>query len=102
MIDVGYKNFIEESMIKEITDLSSARSRWNRKEAIAGNTLIDCTQGRKTRSIIIMKSGHVVLSSLKSISLKKRKNTTEKESGNKSEKPINQQLLEAIDNSVKK
>ena len=34
--------------------------------------MIDCTQGRKTNSIIIMKTGHVVLSSVKCGAINRR------------------------------
>ncbi|HOJ64789.1 MAG TPA: DUF370 domain-containing protein [Spirochaetota bacterium] len=72
MIDIGYKNFVNEKKIRKIMKFEKSKTKWIRKEAIAGNVLIDCTQGRKTNSLIIMKSGHVILSSLKQFSLKKR------------------------------
>ncbi|HNZ26487.1 MAG TPA: DUF370 domain-containing protein [Spirochaetota bacterium] len=104
MIDVGYKNFIDETRIEEITDLTTSKAKWARKEAIACNYLIDCTQGRKTNSVIVLKTGHVVLSSLKTSSIARRKNAMLK-SGQKAEvteKPVNQQILDALDKSLSK
>lgn len=72
MIDIGYNNFINEKKIRKIMKFEKTKTKWLRKEAIVGNTLIDCTQGRKTNSLIIMKSGHVILSFLKLESIIKR------------------------------
>lgn len=72
MLDIGYKNFINEKKIKKVMKFEKTKTKWIRKEAIAGNTLVDCTHGRKTRSLIVMKSGHVILSSLKPTSIVKR------------------------------
>jgi extracellular matrix regulatory protein A len=97
MIDVGYKNFIDEKEIREMIKPDSSRARWLRKEAIAGRNLIDCTQGRKTNSIIILKTGHLALSSLKYSSLLRRI----KSCGIKvisEEKTAKKELIEAIKN----
>jgi len=104
MIDIGYKNFIDETKIEEITDLTTSKAKWARKEALACNYLIDCTQGRKTNSVIALESGHIVLSSLKISSVTRRKNAMLK-NGSKvevTEKPVNQQILDALDKSLAK
>lgn len=62
MIDVGYKNFIIKKRIKTILKPHSARAKWLKREALAGRTLIDCTQGRKTNSLLILDSNHLILS----------------------------------------
>jgi extracellular matrix regulatory protein A len=96
MIDVGYKNFIDEIRINEMVKPDCSHARWLRKEAIAGRMLIDCTQGRKTNSVIRMKSGHIILSSLRYTSLLRRL----KSSGIKvtlSRKDINKELLKEMD-----
>ncbi|HOV12988.1 MAG TPA: DUF370 domain-containing protein [Spirochaetota bacterium] len=72
MIDVGYKNFVDEKKVRGLVSAETTRGKWLRKEAIAGQSLIDCTQGRKTNSIIIMKTGHVVLSSVKCGAINRR------------------------------
>jgi regulator of extracellular matrix RemA (YlzA/DUF370 family) len=65
MLDLGYKNYIDEKYVKSIIPPNSSHAKWLRKEAIVGRMLIDCTQGRKTNSLVIMDTGHVALSSLR-------------------------------------
>lgn len=72
LLDVGYKNFIDSEKITAIISPNTSRSKWIRKEAIESHTLVDCTQGRKTNSMIILSTSHIVLSSLKYKSLLKR------------------------------
>ncbi len=72
MIDVGYRNFVDEKRIRSLHKPETTRGKWLRKEAISGQCLIDCTQGRKTNSIIRLGSGHVVLSSAKLSSILKK------------------------------
>ena len=96
MIDVGYKNFIDEIQIDEMIKPECSRARWLRKEAITGRMLIDCTQGRKTNSIIKMRTGHIVLSSLRYSSLLRRL----KSSGikvNIRKKDVAKELVEEMD-----
>jgi extracellular matrix regulatory protein A len=47
-----------------IVNPTSSPMRRLREDARQGNRLIDATQGRKTRSIIILDSNHVVLSAI--------------------------------------
>ncbi|OHD16250.1 MAG: hypothetical protein A2086_10950 [Spirochaetes bacterium GWD1_27_9] len=96
MIDVGYKNFIDEAKITEILKPDTSRSKWVRKEAVAGMTLIDCTEGRKTNCIILLKTGHTILSSIRFASLIRRL----KSSGfvlKKKEKDIKKDLIDAME-----
>jgi extracellular matrix regulatory protein A len=97
MIDLGYKNFIDEKLIVDTLTPDSSRARWLRKEAIAGRSLIDCTQGRKTNSLIVLKTGHIALSSLKHSSLERRIKFSETKQVYE-EKTAKKQLLEAIKN----
>ena len=72
MIDVGYKNFIDEKRVRKLYRPETTRAKWLRKEAVAGQVLIDCTQGRKTNSIITLRGGQVVLSSARCTSIVKK------------------------------
>ena len=72
MIDVGFKNFIDSDRILFITTPSSSKVRWLVKDAIAGRRLINCTQGKKVSSIIILNTDHIVLSSMKCLNLKNK------------------------------
>ena len=79
MFDVGFKNYIRSDLIYKVIPTKSSFARWIVKEAIANKKIINCTQGGKTKSIIIMKSRHVVLSTIKCLSIKKRLETHQKE-----------------------
>jgi len=55
-----------------ILQAESAGAKRLRSEAKDVSRLIDATQGRKTRSIIVLESGHIVLSAIRPDSLTKR------------------------------
>lgn len=78
MIDVGFKNYILIDKIDYILKPGSSKVKWLIRESYASNRLINCTQGKKVCSIIILSTNHVVLSCLKYSSLIKRLKTNEK------------------------
>ncbi len=99
MLDIGYRNFIDENRIRDIYPAGSSHTAWLRKEASAGAMLIDCTQGRKTNSLIVMYSGHLVLSHLQADSIIRRiQNLTEEKvnSDIESKKELKTQMLNAL------
>lgn len=64
LLNIGFGNaVVAERVIAVITPLSASGKRL-REEARESNRLIDATHGRKTRSIIIMDSSHIVLSAM--------------------------------------
>ena len=64
LINIGYGNMVSAERIVTIVSPDSAPIKRIIDEAKAKGTLIDATYGRRTRSVIIMDSGHVILSSL--------------------------------------
>ena len=64
MINVGFGNTVVASRILAVVNPKSSPMKKLREEAKTGNKLIDVTEGRRTRSIIILDSNHVVLSSV--------------------------------------
>ena len=103
MLDVGYKNFIDEKRVKRVMPFENSKAKWLRKEAIAGNTLIDCTQGRKTNCILILRTGHLVLSSLKSGSIIRRiKSMRAERVKMRDSNNTKEQLLDALSKKFKK
>ena len=72
ILNIGFSNLVLVSKIVGIILADSAGGRRIKSEAKANGNLIDATQGRKTRSIIISDSGHVFLSSISPESLHKR------------------------------
>ena len=64
LINIGYGNMVSASRIVTIVSPDSAPIKRIIQEAKDSGRAIDATYGRKTRAVIIMDSGHVVLSSL--------------------------------------
>jgi extracellular matrix regulatory protein A len=64
LLSIGFGNsVVAEKVVAILTPASSPMKRL-REEAREGNRLIDTTQGRKTRSIIVTDSNHVILSAI--------------------------------------
>lgn len=64
LLNVGFGNMIMASRVIAIITPGSAPTKRLKEEARESRKLIDVTQGRKTRSIIITDSDHVVLSAV--------------------------------------
>ncbi len=64
MIPIGYGNFVARSRLIAVVTSDSAPSRRLIQDARERFALIDATGGKKTRSILVMDSDHVVLSSI--------------------------------------
>ncbi|WP_370640681.1 DUF370 domain-containing protein [uncultured Bilophila sp.] len=63
-INLGFGNFVVASRVVSIVNPASSPMRRLREDAKAEGRLVDATQGRKTRSIIITDSNHVILSAI--------------------------------------
>lgn len=61
-LNIGYGNVISANRVIAIIGPDSAPIKRMLAEAKEKGTLIDATYGRKTRCVIIMDDGHVVLS----------------------------------------
>lgn len=64
LINIGFGNVVVQNRIVAVVSPGSSPMKRLRENAKDGNNLIDATEGRKTRSVIITDSGHVVLSAL--------------------------------------
>lgn len=64
LLNIGFGNTIVAERVVAIVSPASAPIKRLKDEARESGRLIDVTQGRRTRSIIIMDSNHVVLSSI--------------------------------------
>ena len=74
LINIGYGNMI--SAIVTIVSPDSAPIKRLIQEAKDDGRAIDATYGRKTRAVIVMDSGHIILSSLITETLAARINGT--------------------------
>ena len=64
MVNVGYGNLIAADRVIAVVSPAAAPVRRLREEARERGRLVDATQGRKTRSVIVIDSDHVVLSAV--------------------------------------
>ena len=63
-INAGYNNMVNADKIVALVSFDSAPSKRLVQDSKDSGRAIDCTGGKKTKSVIIMNSGHVILSSL--------------------------------------
>jgi regulator of extracellular matrix RemA (YlzA/DUF370 family) len=64
LLNIGYGNMIVSSRVVAVVSPQSAPMKRLREEAIGNGKLVDATQGRRTRSIIVTDSDHVILSAI--------------------------------------
>lgn len=64
LINLGFGNFVIASRVIGIINPFSSPMRRLREDAKVEGRLIDATQGRKTRSIVVTDSNHVILSAI--------------------------------------
>lgn len=72
VINIGFGNYVFASRIIGIINPASSPMRRLREDAKADNRLIDATQGRKTRSILVTDSNHVILSAVQPETISQR------------------------------
>ena len=72
LIGLGYDNNVNADKIVAIVSSSAAPSKRSIKNAKDKDLLVDATNGGKTAAVIIMESGHVVISALKAETIRKR------------------------------
>ncbi|MDE6780922.1 MAG: DUF370 domain-containing protein [Ruminococcus sp.] len=73
-INIGYGNMIASDRIVTIVSPESAPIKRMIQESRDDGRAIDATYGRKTRAVIVMDSGHIILSSLAAETLAARLN----------------------------
>ena len=64
LINVGYGNFISSSRIIAIIGPESAPIKRIIQEGKERGVVIDATYGRRTRAVLIVDSGHIILSAI--------------------------------------
>ena len=72
LVNIGGKNYICVSRVVAVVNPESAPMRRLRDDARTAGRLLDATQGRKTRSMIVMDSNHVVLSAVQAETVNQR------------------------------
>lgn len=74
LINIGFGNAVNASRILAVAGPESAPIKRIIQEAKEQNLLIDATQGRRTRAVIVTDSNHVVLSYLQAETITARFN----------------------------
>ncbi|MFQ5657834.1 MAG: DUF370 domain-containing protein [Candidatus Methylomirabilales bacterium] len=72
LLNVGFGNMVVASRIIAIVNPSSAPSKRLKDEAKEVRKLVDATNGRRTRSIVVTDSDHVILSAIQTETLAQR------------------------------
>lgn len=64
LVNIGFGNIVSANKIVSIVSPEAAPIKRIIQEAKDAKTAIDATCGRRTRAVLIMDSGHVILSSV--------------------------------------
>ena len=64
LLNIGFGNMISQGRLIAIVSPESAPIKRIITEARDKGSLIDATYGRRTRAVVIMDSGHVILSAI--------------------------------------
>ncbi len=72
ILNVGFGNYVFIDRILGILNPESSPMKRLRDEAKSRGNLVDATQGRKTRAILLLDTGHVVLSGIQEETLAQR------------------------------
>ena len=64
LINIGFGNMVSAGRIITIVSPASAPIKRIIQDARESGSLIDATYGRRTRAVIVMDSGHVILSAI--------------------------------------
>jgi regulator of extracellular matrix RemA (YlzA/DUF370 family) len=72
LLNIGFGNTVVADRIIAVITPGSAPIKRLREEAKAGSRLVDATQGRRTRSIIVTDSNHIILSAIQAETISQR------------------------------
>ena len=64
LLNIGYGNLVVASRVVAVVSPGTAPMKRLRDEAAKRGKLVDSTQGRRTRSILILDDDHVILSAI--------------------------------------
>ena len=81
LLSLGFGNSVVARRVLAIVNPASSPMKRLREEAREAQRLVDATQGRRTRSIIITDSGHVILSAIQTETMAQRFEQTQFEDG---------------------
>ncbi len=74
LVNIGYGNMINSSRIVSVVSPEAAPIKRLVQDTRGTGKLVDATGGKKTRSVIVSDSGHIILSALTSEAIQGRIN----------------------------
>lgn len=72
LINIGFGNTVMVSRIVAVINTGSSPARKLKELAKEAERLVDVTEGRRTRSLLVMDSNHVILSSIQPDTISQR------------------------------
>jgi regulator of extracellular matrix RemA (YlzA/DUF370 family) len=72
LVNVGYGNVVAAARVVAVVSPDSAPMKRLKDDARERGKLVDATQGRRTRSILVTDTDHVILSSLSAETIAER------------------------------
>jgi extracellular matrix regulatory protein A len=72
LVNIGFGNAVKVSRILAVVNPGSSPIRKLKEDARIEKKLIDVTEGRRTRAILILDSGHLILSSVQPETISQR------------------------------
>jgi len=72
LLNIGFGSTVIADRVVSIVSPNSAPMKRLKDEAKKNNRLVDATHGRRTRSIIIMDSNHIILSAIQADTISQR------------------------------
>lgn len=82
LINIGFGNAVKVNRILAVVNPGSSPIRKLKDDARQEKKLIDVTEGRRTRAIIVLDSGHLLLSSVQPETISQRLAQMEEEQRN--------------------
>jgi regulator of extracellular matrix RemA (YlzA/DUF370 family) len=82
LVNIGFGNAVKVGRILAVVNPGSSPIRKLKEEARVEKKLIDVTEGRRTRAIILLDTGHLILSSVQPETISQRLLTMDQEQKN--------------------
>ncbi|MCI8309249.1 MAG: DUF370 domain-containing protein [Clostridia bacterium] len=85
LVNIGFGNMVSKERIISIISPESAPIKRMIQDSKDSKMAIDATYGRRTRSVIIMDSGHIILSAVQPETIANRAETSQTDSDDEEE-----------------
>lgn len=85
LINIGYGNLVNSAKVVSVVSPDAAPIKRLIQDTRDTGKLIDASSGKKTRSVIIADSGHIILSALTAETIQSRLNSESENEGEENE-----------------